>query len=119
MIIEFSDKYSLMISRDSKNDNSRNAGVTDGVEPDSSFEERFCKSVFKDRKYLVPDYSPNVFSFTNDRIGVTKHDSELHHWKITTGKDNNTGVHSILNLYTKLYKKRNLKLCFNKNYLET
>lgn len=118
MIIEFSDKYSLMISRDSKDDNSRNAGVTDGVESNSGFEGRSFKSVFKDRKYLVPDNSPNVLSLANDRIGVTKHDSELYHWKITTDKDNNTGIHSILNL-TKSYKKRNLKLCFNKKYLET
>ncbi|KAL6421868.1 hypothetical protein ACFW04_010787 [Cataglyphis niger] len=88
MIIELSDKYSLMISRDSKNDNSRNADVTDGVELNNG-EEQICKSEFKDRKYL-PDQPPNVFSLTNDRIGVTKHDSELYHWKITTGKDNNT-----------------------------
>ncbi|XP_050464837.1 tubulin polyglutamylase TTLL13-like isoform X1 [Cataglyphis hispanica] len=88
MIIELSDKYSLMISRDSRNDNSGNADVTEGVELNNGFEERFCKSVFKDRKDL-PDHSPNVFSLTNDRIGVTKHDSELYHWKITTGKDNN------------------------------
>lgn len=114
MIIELSDKYSLMISQDSKNDNSRNADVTYGVELNNGFEKRFCKSVFKDQKYL-PDHSPNAFSLTNGRIGVTKHDSELYHWKITTGKNNNTGVHSIL----KLYKKGNLKLCFDKKYLET
>ncbi|XP_070168361.1 tubulin polyglutamylase TTLL13-like [Polyergus mexicanus] len=90
MIIEFSDKYSLMISRDSKDDNFRNAGVTNGVESNSGFEGKSCKSVFRDRKYIIPDNSPNVLSLANDRIGVTKHDSELYHWKITTDKDNNT-----------------------------
>lgn len=112
MIIEFRDKYSLMISGDSKDDNSRNGGVTDGAESDSGFERRSCKSRFKSRKYIAPDNSSNVLSFANGRIGVTKHDSELYHWKITTDKDNNTGIHSTPN-FIRLYK-RNLKLCFNK-----
>ncbi|XP_019885586.2 tubulin polyglutamylase ttll6 [Camponotus floridanus] len=92
MIIEFRNKYSLMISDDSKDNNSRNGGVTDGAEPDSGFERRSYKSIFKSRKYIASDNSSNVLSFANDRIGVTKHDSELYHWKITTDKDNNTGL---------------------------
>lgn len=104
MIIEFRDKYSLMISDDFKDNNSRNGGVTDGVKSDYGFERRSCKSIFKSRKYIASDNSSNVLSFTNDRIGVTKHDSELYHWKITTDKDNNTGIHSTPN-FTKIYKK--------------
>ncbi|XP_072754877.1 tubulin polyglutamylase TTLL13-like isoform X2 [Anoplolepis gracilipes] len=89
MIVEFSDKYSL-ISRDFKDDNSRNGGVTDGVESDSGFEGRSCKSIFKNQKYIATDNSSNDLSLANDRIGVAKHDSELYHWKVITDKDNNT-----------------------------
>lgn len=103
MIIEFRNKYSLMISGDSKDNNSRNGGVTDGAESDSGFERRSYKSIFKSRKYIASENSSNVLSFANDRIGVTKHDSELYHWKITTDKDNNTGIHSIPNLI-RLYR---------------
>lgn len=118
MIVEFSDKHSLMISHDSKDTNSRNGGVTDSVKFDSGCrEEQSCKSIFKNRKYIAPDNSPNILSLANDRIGVAKHDFKLYHWQITTDKGNNTGIHVISN-FIKSRKKRDLKLCFNKKNLE-
>ncbi|CAL1685591.1 unnamed protein product [Lasius platythorax] len=93
MIVEFSDKHSLMISHDSKDTNSRNGGVTDSVKFDSGCrEEQSCKSIFKNRKYIASDNSPNILSLANDRIGVAKHDFKLYHWQITTDKGNNTGA---------------------------
>lgn len=97
IVVEYSDKHSSVILRDSKNGNSRNEVVTDGEnESDTSFEERSCKSASQNRKYVGPDDSSDVLSLANDRIGVAKHDFERYHWKITTDKSSNTGIYSII-----------------------
>lgn len=101
IVVEYSDKRPLVILRDSKNDNSRNEDVTerDG-EFDTSFRDRSCKTAFQNRKYDSSD----VLSLANDRIGIVKHDFERYHWKITTDKDNNTGIRLIVKKKTKLRK---------------
>ncbi|XP_039303631.1 tubulin polyglutamylase TTLL13 isoform X2 [Solenopsis invicta] len=95
IVVEYSDKHPLVTSRDSKNGNSRDGNVTDGESvggSDTSLEERSCKTAFENRKHANPDDSSDVLPLANDRIAVAKHDSEQHHWKITTDKDINTGA---------------------------
>lgn len=95
IVVECSDKHPLVILRDSKNGNSRNENVTDGESVggfDISLEERSCKTVSQNQKYVGPDDTSNALSLANDRIGVAKHDFERYHWKITTDKGNNTGI---------------------------
>ena len=115
IVVEYNDKSSLVISRNnntraSKDNNFRDGGgVTDcesvDDDIDTGFEGRSCKSVSKNKKYIVPDDSPNVLSFANDRIGVAKHDSELYHWKITKEhKCKNTGIHNFTKNFSKLRK---------------
>ncbi|XP_011872483.1 PREDICTED: tubulin polyglutamylase TTLL13-like isoform X2 [Vollenhovia emeryi] len=89
IVDEYSDKCPLVTLRDSKNGNSRNEGVIDGESVGKS-EKRSCKTAFQDRKYVGPGDSSDALSPANDRIGVTKHDFERYHWKITTGKSSNT-----------------------------
>jgi len=93
IVVEYSDKRPLVILRDSKNGNSRNEDVTerDG-ESDTSFREQSCKTAFQNRKYDSSD----VLSLANDRIDIAKHDFEQYHWKITTDKGNDTGIHLII-----------------------
>lgn len=93
IVIGYSNKRPLVILRDSKNGNSRNEGVTDDESVDNTnVEERSCKTAFQNRDDVDPDDSSDILSVANDRIGVAKHDFELYHWKITTDKDNNTGI---------------------------
>jgi len=103
IVVDYSDRRSLVILHNSKNNNSRNENTTDGEnvrESDISFEQRSSESAFRNRKSIVSNDSSNILLLANDRIGVAKHDSELYHWKVTTDKGNNTGTYFyfILNL---------------------
>jgi len=99
IVVDYSDRRSLVILHNSKNNNSRNENTTDGEtirESDISFEQQSSKSSYQNRKSIVFDDSSNILSLANARIGIVKHDSELYHWKITTDKGNNTGIYFIL-----------------------
>lgn len=100
IVVERSDKRSLVTLRGIKDDNIRNEeGATDSEsagESDTSFEEgpRNCheRSAFQDRWSILPDSHLRVSSLANNRIGVTKHDFELCNWKIIMDKSDNTGI---------------------------
>lgn len=97
IVVEYSNRRSLVILNDSKDNNFRNESATDSEnvhKPDIGFEQQSSKSAFQNRKSIVSDDSSNILSLANDRIGVAKHDSELYYWKVTTDKGSNTGVYS-------------------------
>lgn len=95
IVVDYNDKRSVVL-HDSKDNNSRNESATDSENvrvSEISFKQRSSKSAFRNRKSTVSDNSSNILLLANDRIGVAaKHDSELHHWKVTTDKGNNTGI---------------------------
>lgn len=97
IVVECSDKHSLVILHESKDDNSRTEGATDGEsadESDTSVEELSREN--QNRRQVVDD-SSRVLSLVGNRIGVAKHDSEPCRWKVVTvDRGDNTGIYSTL-----------------------